>query len=121
MRRQRAGMQQNSAGAREWHSKSVLCRQSSLSVVDSLAARSKPGTDDCVSLRTLLSGLPSQVFHLLLIDLEPLRLFHVLAQVGNKQSKQIVLFGFEERLADLVFLGSKFRIRGCLFFEQLCD
>src|SRR6202051_1811156 len=48
------------------------------------------------SLRAFLATLPSQILHLFLINLEPVGLFHVLAQVRNEQHEQIVLFGFKE-------------------------
>ncbi len=65
--------------------------------------------------------LPSQVFHLFLIDLEPVGLFHVLAEVRDEQPEQIVLFGLQERLADLIFLRGEFLIRRYLFFQKLSD
>src|SRR5256886_14868002 len=78
-------------------------------------------TRNCISLRTFLPALPGQVFHFFLIDLEPVGFFHVLAQVRNEQSEQIVLLGFEERLADLIFLLREFLIRRYLFFQKLSD
>src|SRR5208282_609585 len=72
-------------------------------------------------LRTFLSTLAGQVFHLFLIDLKPFGFFHVPAQVGNEQAEQIVLLAFEERLADIVLLFGEFLFRRRLFFEQLSD
>src|SRR2546430_14015497 len=75
----------------------------------------------CISLRAFLPAVPGQVFHFFLIDLEPVGFFHVLAQVRNEQPEQIVLLGFEERLADLIFLLREFLIRRYLFFQKLSD
>jgi len=66
-------------------------------------------------LRTFLRALPRQVFHLFLIDLEAVGFFHVLRRFVTEQAEQIVLLGFEQRLANFVFLGGKLLIGGsCL-------
>src|SRR5258708_23666634 len=73
------------------------------------------------SLRAFLATLPCQILHLFLINLEPVGLFHVLAQVRNEQPEQIVLFGFKERLPDPIFLRDEFLIRRYLLFQKLTD
>src|SRR5208283_4717748 len=126
-RSERGRVKQDSAGTREWHQEQLSAfslqvsgkHSSSRPRAEELRSVPTYTIEHLAGLRALFGPRTRQPLHFILIDLDPVRFFHFLAQVGHEQLEQFVLLGFSQRLADLVFLGGVFRIGGRLLLEKL--
>src|SRR5438876_11519753 len=97
-------MKQNSGGAREWH----FYFRYSLERGPALLAFFR-------SLRA------AQAFHLVLVDLDFARFFHLVAQVRYEKPEKLLLFTLKERVANLILLGGKILRRRLLLLQQSQD